>query len=221
MLEYIKPFTDIAFPAVYILFFVGTIATLALANRRLVRKAWLACFFALLLAVTVVGMTVMPAVEMHKFSQPNSEEMTYYEIRIVDSAGNELELDDRATPPMTGSRTSSVAGSMAYDYTDEERMEMGRFYMQSVNDYRQTIESGGPPAYEALKPPRYVDDQQWTAEQLETYEEFESIRIYERTIVVNEESDAVERNEETHLVTINVANETITENETAIEGESA
>ncbi|UTF54183.1 DUF2029 domain-containing protein [Natronosalvus rutilus] len=221
MLQYIEPFTDIIFPVVYILFFVGTIAALALANRRFVRKAWLACFFALLLAVTVVGMTVMPVVEMHKFSQPNSEEMTYYEIRIVDSAGNELELDDRATPPMTGSRTSSVGQNMAYQYDDEERMEMGRFYIENVNRYRETVESGGPPIYTALEPPRYVDDQQWTAEQLENYEEFESISIYERTIVVNEDSDAVERNEETHLVTIDVANETVTENETALEDESA
>ncbi|MFC7232136.1 hypothetical protein ACFQMM_13415 [Saliphagus sp. GCM10025308] len=164
-------------------------------------------------------MTVMPVVEMHKFSQPNSDEMTYYEVRIVDSAGNELELDDRATPPLTGSRTSSVAGEMAYEYTDEERMEMGEFYIRSVNDYRQTIESGGPPAYEALQPPRYVDDHQWTAAQLENYEEFEAVRIYERTVTFNEEHSAVERNEETHLVTIDVANGTVDENETAIEHE--
>ncbi|USZ70853.1 hypothetical protein [Natronosalvus halobius] len=221
MLEYIKPFTDIVFPAVYILFFIGTIGVLAFANRSIAKKVWLACFFALLVAVTVVGMTVMPVVEMHKYSQPNSDEMTYYEVRIVDSAGNEIELDDRATPPMTGSRTSSVGQKMAYQYDDEERMEMGRFYIEKVNRYRATIESGGPPIYTALEPPRYVDDQQWTAEQLKNYEEFESVRIYERTIVVNEDNDAVERNEETHLVTIDIANETVTENETAIEGEQA
>ncbi|MFC7232137.1 hypothetical protein ACFQMM_13420 [Saliphagus sp. GCM10025308] len=44
MLEYIKPFTDIVFPAVYILFFVGTIGVLAFANRSIAKKVWLACF---------------------------------------------------------------------------------------------------------------------------------------------------------------------------------
>ncbi|MFP8955177.1 hypothetical protein ACLI4Y_00480 [Natrialbaceae archaeon A-CW3] len=213
MLELLSQFTDILFPAVYVLFFVGTLGVLALAHWRVARQVWLAGFFATLIAVTLVGMPLLPVVDMHKFAQPADEEQTYYEIRIVDAAGNEIDLDDRATPPMTGTRTSTVAGEMANDYSDEERLEMGTFYLESIQDYREMIESGGPPAYERLQPPRYVDDHQWTADELDAYEEFEAIRVYERTVIYTDDSSDVEVNEEHHRVTVDVANETVTEAE--------
>ncbi|MFP9190323.1 hypothetical protein ACLI4Q_01465 [Natrialbaceae archaeon A-CW1-1] len=213
MLEFLSQFTDIIFPAVYILFFIGTLGVLALAHWGVVRQVWLAGFFATLIAVTLVGMPLLPVVEMHKFAQPSDEEETYYEIRVVDAAGNEIELDDRATPPMTGTRTSTVAGEMANDYTDEERLELGAFYLETIQEYRGMIEAGGPPAYERLQPPRYVDDHQWTADELEDYEEFEAIHIYERTVIYTDDNTAVASNEERHRVTIDVANETVTEPE--------
>ena len=213
MLDHVAPFTEIIFPTVYVLFFLGTLCCLAFAHRRIARQVWLAGFVATLLAVTLVGMPLMPVVDMHKFSEPNDEERTYYEVRIVDAAGNELEFDDRATPPTSGSRTSTIAGDMVAEYDDEERMAMGEFFASNAIEYRAEIESGGPPAYERVQPPRYVDDERWTADELAAYEEFEAVRVYERTITFNDETTAVESNTERLRLTVDVADQTITEHD--------
>ncbi|WP_241431359.1 hypothetical protein [Natronococcus amylolyticus] len=213
MLDHLAPFTEIIFPAVYVLFFLGTLCCLAFAHRHVARQVWLAGFFTTLLAVTLVGMPLMPVVDMHKFAEPNDEERTYYEVRIVDAAGNELEYDDRATPPTSGSRTSTIAGDMTAEYDDDERLAMGEFFVSNAIEHRAEIESGGPPAYERLQPPRYVDDEPWTADELAAYEAFEAVRVYERTITFTDDTTAVESNEEQLLLTVDVAEQTITEHD--------
>lgn len=213
MIDTVAQFRDIIFVSIYVSFFLGTIVVLAFADRRVARRVWLVGFFATLVVVTAVGMSLLPVVEMHKFSQPSSEEMTYYELRIVDANGTEIEYDDRAAPPMTGTRTSTIGGEIANDYTDDERLEMGEFYLSKATAYRHDLESGERSATERLQPPRYVDDEGWTAEELEAYEEFEALRVYERTVTYTDDNTAVESNDEQLRVTIDVADETVTEPE--------
>ncbi|MDG5820258.1 hypothetical protein [Natronococcus sp. A-GB7] len=205
--------TRLLFPVVYVLFFLGTLGILAVARRQYAREVWLAGFFATLLAVTLVGMPLLPVVDMHKFAQPSEEEETYYEIRMVDAAGNELRVDDRATPPVTGTRTSTVAGQLAEGYTDDQRLEMGEFYLANAREHRQAVESGERSVTDRLQPPRYVDDEAWTAAELREYEAFEAIRIYEHTVVYSDDNTAVESNEERLRVTIDPTDGTVTEHE--------
>lgn len=214
MLEWVAQFSEIIFVSVYVLFFLGTIGVLALAGRGMVRRVWLVGFVSTLLVVTAVGMPLFPVVEMHKFSQPSEEEMTYYELRVVDADGAEIELDDRATPPLTGTRTSTVAGEMANAYTDEERAEMGEFYLSNAREYRQKVESGDRSITDRLRPPRYVDDEAWTADELAAYEEFEAIRVYERTVIYSDDNSEIESNEERLRLTVDVANDAVIEHET-------
>lgn len=211
---------DVLFPAVYVLFFLGTILALLFANRRRMRQVWLAGFFATLLAVTAVGMPLFPVVEMHKFSQPSDEEVTYYELRVVDVNGTELPYDDRATPPVMGTRTSSVAGKIAADYTDAERLEMGEFYLENARTYRDEVESGNRSALERLQPPRYVDEPRWNADDLESYDEFTALRVYERTLTFSDDNAEVASSEERLRVTIDVADSTVTEHEREEKAES-
>lgn len=205
--------TTVLFPVVYAGFFLGTLGILAFARRRYAREVWLAGFFTTLLVVTLVGMPLLPVVDMHKFAHPSEEEETYYEIRIVDASGEELRFDDRATPPTTGTRTSTVAGQMADEYTHEQRLEMGEFYLTNAREHRQAVESGDRSVTDRLQPPRYVDDRAWTAAELEAYEAFEAIRIYERTVIYSDDNTAVESNEERPRVTIDPTDRTVTEHE--------
>lgn len=213
LLDSLSNLTAIIFPAVYVLFFLGTVAVLAFARRQYAREVWLAGFFTTLLAVTLVGMPLLPVVDMHKFAQPSEEEETYYEIRFVDASGEELWFDDRSTPPTTGTRTSTVAGQMADEYTDEQRLEMGEFYLENAREHRQAVESGDRSVTDRLRPPRYVDDRGWTAAELEEYDSFEAIRIYERTVIYSDDNTAVETNEERPRVTIDPTDGTVTEHE--------
>ncbi|AGB39654.1 hypothetical protein Natoc_3956 [Natronococcus occultus SP4] len=197
----------------YVLFFLGTLGVLAVARRRYAREVWLAGFFTTLLAVTLVGMPLLPVVDMHKFAQPSEDEESYYEIRVVDSAGDELRVDDRATPPVTGTRTSTIGAHLSEEYTDEQRLEMAAFYLSNAQEYRQEIESGDRSTTDHLQPPRYVDDRAWTADELEAYGEFEALRVYERTVVYTDDNTAVESTEERPRVTIDPTDGTVTEHE--------
>jgi hypothetical protein len=210
-LDILSEFTRVLFPAVYISFFLGTLLILALARRRFAREVWLAGFFTTLLAVTLVGMPLLPVVDMHKFAEPTEEERTYHEIRAVDAGGDEIRFDDRAIPPVTGTRTASLAGAMVLEYTDEERLEMGEFLLSNSREYRQSVESGDRSVTERLQPPRYVDDPAWTAGELEEYEAFGSIRIYERTLVYADDNTGVESNDERLRLTVDVVDGTVTE----------
>ena len=213
MIAILSEVTQLLFPVVYVLFFLGTFGILAVAHRRFAREVWLAGFFATLLAVTLVGMPLLPVVDMHKFAQPSDEEETYYEIRMVDASENELRVDDRATPPVTGTRTSTVAGQLAEEYTDDQRLEMGEFYLENAREHRQAVESGEQSMSDRLQPPRYVDDRAWTATELESYEAFEAIRIYEHTVVYSDDNTAIESTEERPRVTIDPTDGTVTEHE--------
>ncbi|MDJ1433020.1 hypothetical protein [Halostagnicola sp. A-GB9-2] len=214
MLELLSEFRGIIFPVFYVGFFLGTLVLLALSDREVARSVWVGGFILVLLAVTVVGTPLMPVVEMHKFSQPNDEQNTAHEFVVVDADGNELYYDYRAAPPTTGSRSSTIAGHMVEEYPDEDRIEIAEFYLSNAQEYRSDVESGDyPPPTEPLAPPRYTDDKQWSAEELEEFETFEAIRIYERTLTVTDDNTEIESHERDRRLTVNVGNQTITEHE--------
>ena len=195
------------------LFFLGTLGILVVAHRRFAREVWLAGFFATLLAVTLVDMPLLPVVDMHKFAHPSDEAETYYELHVVDSAENELRFDDRATPPVTGTRTSTLGGQFAGEYTDDQRLEMAAFLLSNAAEYRGEVAAGDRAVIDRLQPPRYVDDRAWTATDLEGYGGFEVLRVYKRTVHYSDDSTEIETNEERPRVTIDVVEGTVTEHD--------
>jgi hypothetical protein len=213
LLDILSELTAVLFPAVYVSFFLGTIVVLVFAHRRFSREVWLAGFFTTLLAVTLVGMPLLPVVDMHKFDQPSDEEETYYDVRIVDAAGNEIRFDDRATPPVMGTRTSTHGGQLAAAYTDAQRVEMAEFLVSNAAEYREELESGDRGMTDRLQPPRYVDDRAWTAAELDSYGPFEAIRVYERTVHYGDDNTEVETNEERLRVTVDAVDGTVDEHD--------
>lgn len=213
VLDSLLQFSDIILPTVYVSFFLGTLGVLAFARHHVARGVWLAGFFTTLLAVTAVGTPLLPVVDMHKFSNPPGKKLTYYDVRVVDRSGNEIALDERAVPPMTGSHMSGVGERIVNSYTDAERIEMGEFYISNAREYRHEVQSGETSVAEHIDPPRYTADQKWTASELDQYDRFESIRVYERTVTFSDDNSNVESINEHLRVTIDVTNDTVTEHE--------
>lgn len=195
----------------YVSFFAGTLFALVMGRRYGMQKLWLAVFMTVLVAVTITGSALVPVVEMHKFSQPNEQEMTLYEPRVVDGSGNELYYDYRAAPPTSSSRTSTIFSAVIHEYSDEDSMEIAEFYVSSANEYRQEVKSGDTSPVTWFQPPRYSESQRWTAEELEEYGEFETLRVYERTVTFVEGEGEIKSVEEEHRLTIDVREETISE----------
>lgn len=211
VVDALSPYGDLILPGFYVAFFAGTLVLLALSDREMARRVWLAGFLSVLVVITVLGAPVLPVVDMHKFSQPTPEERTYHEFRVVDADGEEIRYDTRAIPPMQGTRTSSLGYSMIERYDDERRLELAAFMLKHAREYRANVEAGGPSAVERLQPPRYVDEERWTAADLAGLSMFESLRVYRHTIVFSADSTEIESKETTLELEVTPGDGTIKE----------
>lgn len=211
IVDLLKPFADLILPGFYVAFFAGTLALLALKERPYARRLWLTGFLSVLLVITLLGAPILPVVDMHKFAEPTPEEQTYHEFRVVDEDGDEIRYDTRAIPPMQGTRTSTLGSAMVNRYDDERRLELAAFMVENAREYRADVEAGGPSPAERLQPPRYVDDERWTAADLAGLSAFESIRVYRHTIVFSADSTEIESKETTLQLEVNPSDGTIEE----------
>lgn len=211
IVDVLKPFADLILPGFYVAFFAGTLVLLALKERRYARRLWLTGFLTALLVITVLGAPILPVVDMHKFAEPTPEEQTYHEFRVVDEDGDEIRYDTRAIPPMQGTRTSALGSAMVNRYGDDRRLELAAFMLDNAREYRSDVEAGGPGGAERLQPPRYVDEERWTAAELSGHSRFESIRVYRHTIVFSADSTEIESKETSLELEVNPGDGTIDE----------
>lgn len=214
VLEQLSAFSGLIRGTFYVFFFAATVVTFVFRERRYVKQAYLAMFLSGLVVVTLVGASVLPLVEMHKFANTVDDEEQYYQITIVDEQGTELRYDTRATPPVMGTRTSGLAESMVEDQTDPERLEMGRFLVSNAEEYRASVRRGERDGItQRLSAPRYVEEDRWTAADLEGTSAFVAIRIYERTIRFAEDNSEVADSSRRVVLEVNTDDETIREDE--------
>lgn len=212
LVELLKPIADLLLLAIYVSFMIGTAVLLALADRPLARRVWLVGLFSGLVVVTLVGAPLLPFVDMNKYADSTDEEFTYHEIKIVDGDGTELRYDTRAIPPVKGgTRHSRLGGLMVEVHTDEERLEMARFLFDSAVEYRAEVEADEPRWLERLQAPRYVDSEPWTREDLADMGPFRSIRIYEVTLVYEDDNTGIADQDERERLRIDPATGTIEE----------
>lgn len=212
LVELLGPIADRLLPAIYVSFVAGTVVLLALADRPLARRLWLVGLFSGLVVVTLVGAPLLPFVDMNKYADSTDEEFTYYEIRMVDGDGTELPYDTRAIPPVKGgTRHSRLGGLMVGSYSDAERLEMARFLFDSAVAYRDEVETDDQRHLERLEAPRYVDSEPWTREDLADVGPFRSIRIYEVTLVYEDDNSGIASRDDQERLRIDPATGTIEE----------
>lgn len=211
LVDALSPYAHLILPGFYLAFLGGTLCMLVLKRRAYARRLWLAGFFSSLLVVTVLGAPILPVVEMHKFPEPTPEEQSYHEIRIVDAEGNEIRYDARAVPPMQGTRTSRLGRWMVERYSDEKRLEMAAFLVAEAEEYRTELLTDGREPLERLQPPRYVDEERWTAAEVRDLSQFESIRVYRHTVVFSEDSTEIASKETELRLEVNPREDTIEE----------
>jgi hypothetical protein len=211
LVDALSPFADLILPGFYLAFLGGTLLILVLKHRAYARRLWLTGFLSSLLVVTLLGAPILPVVDMHKFPDPSPEERTYHELRVVDADGEEVRYDARAVPPMQGTRTSRLGRWMVEDYSDEKRLEIAGFLIREAEEYRASLLAGGRAPIERLQPPRYVDEERWTAAEVRDLSRFESIRVYRHTIVYDEDSTGIESRETELRLEVTPGDDTIEE----------
>ena len=211
LVDALSPFADLILPGFYLAFLGGTLLLLVLKERPYARRLWLGAFLSSLLVVTVLGAPILPVVDMHKFPEPTPEEQTYHELRVVDAEGDEIRYDTRAVPPMQGTRTSRLGRWMVERYDDQRRLEMAGFLLREAEEYRAALLTDGRRPLERLQPPRYVDEERWTAAEVRELSRFESIRVYRHTVVFSEDSTGIESKDTELRLEVNPRAETIEE----------
>ena len=207
LLDFIRPYAHLALPLFYIVFVLGTVAVFVISERKYAKETFLTGFFSILLITTLIGVPILPVIDMHKFANPTEEETTAHEITIVDEHGNELYYDSRAIEPVMGTRVLSL-GSNLISGDDTYRMEVGTFLIESAEEYRLDVESGEA-GTEFWEPPRYLDESQWTTEDLDGVGSFETIRVYNTTYTFSDDNTEINEQESYLELEVDVANDEI------------
>lgn len=164
-------------------FFVGFFAAagvaILFAGNPIVRKGFLAGFFAVLVVVALVApVQPLPMIHWHKFSHPVPQEQTQYQFRVVDDEGRELQYDVAATLKVDGAYLHRYASEFVNADPDEQR-EVGAHLVERANAHRNTVED--PPLTRHVRyPPGYVRER-WTQEKVAPYGTFVGLRVYELT----------------------------------------
>ena len=193
-------------------FFVLTAIAIAFQRRRYVRTGYLAVFFSILLFVNVTSLTLFPFMHWYKFSEPRGEELTSHLVKVVDSDGEELLIDARATPPLIGSSYYVLGYHVDRWYShgtrrDERiRREVGRYLLSHVCSYRDRIERGPVPLTDRIDFPRHTLDYEWSRRELADYSEFTAIRVYEVEIRTSEDGSRVTSYTETRIAEMDPGN---------------
>lgn len=199
--------------AFFVGFFVAAGIAIRFARNPLVRKGFLAGFFAVLVVVALVApVQPLPMIHWHKFSQPVPQEQTQYQFRVVDEEGRELQYDVAATLKVDGAYLHRYASEFVAADRDEQR-EVGAYLVERANVHKATVEDR--PLIRYLRyPPGYVRER-WTPEKVAPYGTFVELRVYELTTTTTADGREVVDVEEELVVDLSFDERTVSPNASA------
>jgi len=161
---------DIIYPALFLGFFLfGAIAVVKKGKSRQLFVASVLCF---LLVSSQMGATMVPFIHAQRYSPVDGQHDDTMAIVLVDSEGNSVDIDERANSPYTA---SAIVEKMLHEWTDEKRVEIADQILENSEQYRDRVESIFP---RVAHPPSSVGTI-WSESELESIDDFESVRIYE------------------------------------------
>jgi hypothetical protein len=188
--------TTLARIALLIGFVLATIVAVALSDRPLVRRSYVAGFFACLLLVNAVGVAALPFVHWHKFSAEGPAVEVDRQFRIVDAAGRELDYDHRATLGADGV-SMYLIHSRLDEYDDAQRAAVAGYLFDRAVLYRGAVESRS--ALHLVRFPPHDIENTWDKPELAGYDAFVGIRLYRIEFVSDAAGTGVESRTETVL----------------------
>ncbi len=192
---------EVVMPIVF--FGVFIIGLTACVRRGPTRRYFVVVAFALLLISSQFAITMVPFVHAQRYSSISDEIGEGHNLVIVDSSGNELRSDDRATTPVRDRLLTDVL----LEASDEDRLTVASMILEDSETHREDIQGFGPTL---SHPPPSVSDY-WDAETLEEYGDFESVRVYHVETRYETGGHHVEDRTVTCAVEITPATGTITE----------
>jgi hypothetical protein len=177
-------------------FVLATIGAVALSDRPLVRRSYVAGFFACLLLVNAVGVAALPFVHWHKFSAEAPTVEIDHQFRVVDAAGRELDYDHRATLGADGVSMYLIHTRLD-EYDDAQRAAVAGYLFERAVLYREAVESRS--ALHLVRFPPHDIENAWDTPELAEYDAFVGLRLYRIEFVSDAAGTGVESRSETVL----------------------
>lgn len=148
----------------------------ALSNPRRPAQVLLA----VALVANLISTPLLPVPVFHKYvADPPGETERFHEAYVVDASGEELELPVALYPPV-----SPIAYVGILATTDgERRYDAARTLFEAARDHRGAVASRDPVdrAVGLVAPPEPLLGDRWTAAELDEYDRFVGLRVYEAT----------------------------------------
>lgn len=202
LVETFRPFHDVVLPLVFVGFFIASFIAIFWYRHRYVRETYIVGFFVVLLVISTVSpVALLPFIQWHKFSEPWPQEQVYHEIRVVDTAGNELQYDNRATLAFEGIRMDALKIRMLEEYSDEQNAAIAEYMIDQANTYRAERDV----RHAGYWFPAHGITSTWTGEDLDPVDTFVTLRIYEVKVNTSADGTAVTSSSETIVYEYNTS----------------
>jgi len=186
---------EILLPLIFIGFFI--FAAISIKRQGQTKQVFIVFVLSFVLISSQLGVTFAPFVHAHRYSDAGDtvNERTY--IWMVDSEGNEVMLDDRATGPV---RVHTLADRFIHEWNQDTQLEVAQKILDDAERYRLDLNSTSqvirhpPPSIPYRwdqKPLRNAEGFESTLSSIEEYKEFERIRVYTVTRTFEEDGHVV------------------------------
>lgn len=164
--------------ALVALFGLAAVAIL-FPHSKWAKRAFVGCFFVLLLTPAFVTAIGGPFVSWGIFPNPGPEELSIQEVVVVDDDGTELRYDARALGPVTSTRLRRYGGFLAGGATAPSSPEcrLGVYFLQRAEAYR-AYRAAGPSWFDYVQFPRHQLGYKWSDAAVAGLEEIRLIRVY-------------------------------------------
>ena len=161
---------DLIYPLVFLGFFL--FAAIAVIQKGRYRRAFVVTGLCMLLITSQLGVTLLPFIHAQRYSPVDAQEDRTHTIVLIDSVGNEIEVDQRSIAPYS---RSTLGPHLVSEWDDATRLETTKEILKDSDRYRTQVERTFP----RIKHPPSSAGVIWNEADLDEVGSFESVRVYE------------------------------------------
>lgn len=177
IVDVLRPYAEYVLPIIFVGFFVAAAVAIAFGERTYVRKPYVASLVVGLLLVNVAfPVYPLPFMTWHKFSEPRATDQVSYQLRVVDSDGDEIPFEEKATLVVDGVSKDILRKKLREELSPAERDEVASYLLERSIHHRSHIRNRS--LLHLLRFPPHGLGDTWTERQLSQYDEFVGIRMY-------------------------------------------
>lgn len=196
----VGPLVNLILILIIVFFYIGAFVAI-FSNSEFLRKAYVVTLFSVMLFVIIVGLGTIPFFNWGMFSDVPPIEEQHFELRVEDSASNELLYAPHATFPAGTASIHSHAQNLACgEYSEPEASELIVFLISSGNNHISEINSNRG-VIDRLSYPSHDYGNRWDRSTLDGFGKIERIHVDLVSVTMSESGTEVEAMDRNRILT--------------------